>query len=738
MSFKIPIKDLPTDLTQDAAIEAVYGDDLDWIQNKLTQGLSVLVECDKQLTLYLYRAMRARLRNAAGGFRLQLLSGHADGTETANMTVMQRTLRQLQTAVFGGDHNTILVLPHLDVLTTTTQSGLSMETREAAVLLYENPDAVFLAFKDASFELPKVIENLFPVKRSLIGLPRESLPKMITQREARKLAQSEFDAYSLYKYVSGLNAIRLREVLGHFSNRLDFDPAHPEQLEEIYTDIRRMTVEGECELPQVNLDEDIGGYTEVKDKIKSEILSLLTAKEKLTDPEEIKRVEEIVPKGMIFHGPPGTGKTFFAKAMATSLNATIFIVSGPEMKSKWVGESEENLRKVFAQARKAAPSIIVFDELDSFAGARGSYGTSGVEHSMVNQLLTEMDGFRKEELVFVIGTTNFMTSLDSALLRPGRFELGIEIPYPKDEDRKAIVDIYRKSFKLDMTDEMRDYLVERTAGFVDPERGIRFSGDHMYAVMRALKREELREAGLTVGKKDIDKAIGTRKGDKVELTAEEEKIIAAHEGGHAILAYVLPDCPTIEKITIATGEDETLGYVMQAVKKNKYITTENELLDDICVLMGGRVAEDMFFTDVSMGAYNDLQRATEIARMMVEDVGMSPDIGVRTFPQTQQQGAVSSIGATRVNISEETAKSIDDAISHILQTQYERAQTLLQQYEPELQALQTKLLAEKTTGLKALKEIFGGRTFKKDDEDKPETADAESEKHGETATTGAE
>ena len=157
---------------------------------------------------------------------------------------------------------------------------------------------------------------------------------------------------------------------------------------------------------------------------------MLQAKDKQTDPDQIKKMESLIPRGMIFWGPPGTGKTLFAKGMATALGAAITVVSGPELKSRWVGESEENLRLIFHRARQSAPSIIVFDELDSFAAARGTYTGSGVEHSMVNQLLTEMDGFHSEELVFVVGTTNFVESLDPALLRPGRFEFHLHIPYP--------------------------------------------------------------------------------------------------------------------------------------------------------------------------------------------------------------------------------------------------------------------------------------------------------------------
>src|SRR5438094_1956830 len=213
------------------------------------------------------------------------------------------------------------------------------------------------------------------------------------------------------------------------------------------------------EIPSIDLDRDIGGYPKVKQRLKAEILDVLTKRDKASNAEEIARLEELIPRGMILWGPPGTGKTFFAKAIASAIGAAVTIVSGPELKSKWVGESEENLRQIFHKARQSAPSIIVFDELDSFASARGTYTGSGVEHSMVNQLLTEMDGFHKEELVFVVGTTNFVESLDPALMRPGRFEFHLYIPYPEQDDRREILKIYDRKMGLKMTEEALEFAV---------------------------------------------------------------------------------------------------------------------------------------------------------------------------------------------------------------------------------------------------------------------------------------
>lgn len=716
---EIKVNSLPEELSDDAAIEAAYGSDLDWILAHLERSTSVMIECEKDLTVYLYKAIRARLRQSGSSRKLRLISGQqtAEASGPAAMqTFMQRLLSQFQDAVFSSALEEIIVLPHLDILTTTTRSGLNVETREAAALMYENPNLTLLGFKDPSFELPKVIEHGFPVKRSLLGIARDRLPALICAGEARKFAVEDFDPYSLYKYVSGLNAIRLRRILFRIRDRLDFNSSTSQSRDEILHEIRQMTLVSDVDLPNTDLDRDIGGYDEVKQRLRKDILELLLAKESMESEEEIRFVEEIIPKGMIFFGPPGTGKTYFAKAIATALNASITIVSGPELKSKWVGESEENLRRVFAQARKAAPSLIVFDELDSFASARGGYVGSGVEHSMVNQMLTEMDGFRKEEMVFVIGTTNFLESLDTALLRPGRFELCIEIPAPNEKDRKAILEIYRKKFGLSISEEVLDYMVRKTSGFVDERATHRFTGDHLNALMRALKREELRKGkrGEPILNADVDAALSKSSKPVPELQAQEELVIAVHEAGHAVLAYCLPNCPSIEKVTISTGDDETLGYVMQAVKKNKYVTTDDELLDDVCVLLGGRAAERMMFSRISVGAHNDLQRANEIARMMVEELGMSENLGVRVVPQAQPGDSRGQV--PRRKVSDTTHQTVDEAIAQILAVQQERAERLLVEYRPVLEKMSRELIQRKTLKLEDIKDMFEGKNFKEQKE----------------------
>jgi len=710
MARLVPIADLPVRIKLLEAIEMAHRDDLDWIEEKIGKGLNTLVECEKQLVNPLYEILRTRLKRRSSELKLVLIGGPSESDE-GPQSIIANTVIQLQEAIFSGESDLCLVVPHLDVAVTTTQSGLSDRAREVIAMIYENRDVTILAFKDPSFEMPKAITSVFAAQRQISGIPRDHLYSLITQQEARKFAVEEFNPFELYKFVSGLNVIRFREIMGHVTDRLDFDPSHDEQREALFREIREMTVLGDMQIPEVDLHKDIGGYKPVKDKIDTEILELLAYKSSLTEARDIKEIEEIVPKGMLFVGPPGTGKTFFAKAMACSLNATVSIVSGPELKSKWVGESEGNLRDVFAKARKAAPSIIIFDEIDSFATARGTYSGSGVEHSMVNQLLTEMDGFRKDELVFVVGTTNFPESLDPALLRPGRFELQIEIPYPDDKDREEILEIYRKKFNLSLTDELLEFLVQKTGGFSDMKSGARFSGDHLYAICRALKREAIRHAWKNQGKnrpleeKDCLKAIQRKMtGKQADLSEKEIHAIAIHESGHAVLAHYCPHTGAIERVSVATDDEDILGFVLRGVGENKYVRTKGELLDDICVCMGGRVAESMFLEDVSIGCSNDLQKATEIARVMVEELGMSDTIGLQVFGATVGH---SHNRGDRRQMSASVREKLDEEISSILAKEHKRAQEIIEAHKKNVEDLTAALLEKKTLYKEDIDKLFG-------------------------------
>jgi cell division protease FtsH len=703
MSVLINEKDLPQELTAEQAVEAAYSSELAEVASKVQRGLPALLECDKDLAPFLYMNLRNRLR--AVNLRCLYLDGRPRQEEQGGampMGMMGTMIAQLREAVRGPVERRIVVLPHLDLL-TTSQGGLTAEAREVIPLLYENPELVWVGFKDPSFPLPQVIENLFPHRVSLLGISRNRLRHLITRKESRKFGR-EFNPWALYKYVSGINAVRLRKLLSTLEGE-DY-PANPASA---FRQLRQATLGGTLEVPNISFDKDIGGYAKVKDQLRNEVLNLLARKEQLTGEEPIRAIEELIPKGMIFWGPPGTGKTLFAKAMAAEIGAAVTIVSGPELKSKWVGESEENLRQIFHKARQSAPSIIVFDELDSFASARGTYTGSGVEHSMVNQLLTEMDGFHREEMVFVVGTTNFVEILDPALLRPGRFEFHLHIPYPDADARREIIRIYDRKMDLKMSEETLEYTVKRTGhGYLTPQ-GTPFSGDHINALCRSIARLRLRDGRNDAStSQDVERAL-TEYQDRPKMTPAEERVLATHEAGHAICSLFCKHTPPIERITIESDNPWAFGYVRHQDPAHRYIRTRNEYLDAICVALGAREAETLLLDDLSMGAVGDLETATAIARELVEVHGLGgPDVGVARFVSDKDERQ------RRADLSESQKDALDRAVRTILEEGRRRAAEILRDNCTLLEALRDLLMDKKTIDAKTLAQFAGDKAAPKE------------------------
>jgi cell division protease FtsH len=692
MSLTIPENGLPVSLTAEQAVEAAYGAELAEVAAKLTRGLPCLVECDKELSPYLFVNLRNRLKDR--NLKCLYLDGRPREAAAAAggppLGLIGTMIGQLREAVRGAVEKRVVVLPHLDLL-TTGQGGLTSEAREVIPLLYENPELVWLGFKDPSFPLPKVIENLFPHRLGILGIARDRLRHLVLQRESRKFGR-EFNPWQLYKYLSGVNAVRIRKLLGTLEGE-DY-PADPKAA---YRQLRQATLAGAMEIPNVDLQTEIGGYEKVKKRLREEILDVLRKRDEAASPEDVARLEELIPRGMIFWGPPGTGKTYFAKAIATAIGAAIQIVSGPELKSKWVGESEENLRQIFHKARQSAPSIIVFDELDSFATARGTYAGSGVEHSMVNQLLTELDGFHKEELVFVVGTTNFVEALDPALLRPGRFEFHLHIPYPEPADRRAILTIYDRKMKLRMTDEAIDAAVKRTNDYVvGAAGGTRYSGDHLHALARSIARLRLRDGLAGDSGPDLVERALTEWIERPQMTTKEETVLATHEAGHAVVALFCEHAPPIERITIASEMTWAFGYVRYADPAHKYIQTVNVYKDLICVALGAREAERLLLDDLSLGASGDLASATGIARELVEVHGLAGgELG-------QVQYLDVNNGKRREDLAPATLAALDVRVAEIVETQRTRAEAIIRDNRALVETLRDLLLEKKTLDSKAI------------------------------------
>jgi len=408
--------------------------------------------------------------------------------EDAEAGMMPRGLRQMQIArlrelIFGLKEGQVLVLPHLDLLVAATERGMSSEAREITELVYEAPDRPLLAFADRTLVVPEVVASRFSVRISLSGLPREVPVEgrrapvgvaLVTQKERAMFA--DYKPNELFKQVAGLNPIRLRDAIAyavHIEAQRGHGEGNPSRVARLYESIRVFKAQASEDfvIPDVTMDE-IGGYDDVK-VLLSRAIKLLAGGFQLPD-DKLRR--ELIPRGFLFHGPPGTGKTLFAKAIANQMNATIRVVSGPEVTDMYVGESERKLRAIFAEARRNAPSVVVFDEFDSIAAKRSGRddGGSRAGNALVAQILTEMDGFRPDVPMLVIGTTNRLNLIDEALLRPSRFQ-PIAIGLPDEVARRRIAEVHAKHFQIEVSGALLDVIAEATHGL---------NGDQIRSIFR--------------------------------------------------------------------------------------------------------------------------------------------------------------------------------------------------------------------------------------------------------------
>ena len=617
--LEVALNELPRKVSTFDAVEQCYEEQLRFATARLKEEVSVLIRCEKQTVPYLQSLIKRRL--ATEGKSVMIIDGR-DEAEGGGTARLGRIVAQLRTLVNNTEQNRVFFLPYLDIITSTSMGGLTQEAREIMTIIHENPYLTLVAFEDPDFAIPELIAQAFPARCEMMGIARNKISCLITELEARKFAVDNINLMSIFKYVSGLNPVRFREIMGIFAKKADYDPNIPNLLANYLKELRDYTACGDTSLSEIRLDRDIAGYSKVKKQITENILNLLQATAAMKDDKQIQKIESIIPRGMIFHGPPGTGKTLFAKGIAEALNAAIYIVNGPELKSKWVGEGEANIRRLFARARATAPSVIVFDEIDSIAAARSasaSDGASQAAHSMVNQLLTEMDGFRKDQMVLVVGTTNFVQSLDPAFLRPGRFEYQIEIPYPEWDDRKAILTLYNRKFETGLNEQQVERITSWTGRPTD--LGTPHTGDHLSALIKDLKRYAINKRKFRIDDETLDEWLKSH-ADDAKLSPEEERVVAYHEVGHALIFFKFNRQDEITKITLESGGSDSLGYV-ESKRKLNHFYTESRLRSEMAISLGGYAAEKIIFGEVSTGASQDLKKATAIATDMVTMYGMS-------------------------------------------------------------------------------------------------------------------
>jgi cell division protease FtsH len=436
------------------------------------------------------------------------------------------------------------------------------------------------------------------------------------------------------------------------------------------------------------------------DEAKRELVEVV---EFLKTPEKFARLGAKIPKGVLLVGPPGTGKTLLARAVAGEAGVTFFSISGSEFVEMFVGVGAARVRDLFEQAKRQAPCIVFIDELDALGKARGAGGPMGghdEREQTLNQLLVEMDGFDPHKGVIIMAATNRPEILDQALLRPGRFDRQVVVDRPDLQGRLAILRVHASDVEL-AGDVDLEVVARRTPGFV---------GADLANVLNEAALLAARDDKEAVGMADVDAAIdrivaGLEKKNRL-VHAREREIVAYHEAGHAVVAERAEYADPVHKISIIPRGVAALGYTQQLPTDDRYLVQQRELNDRLAVLLGGRAAEELIFNEISTGAGNDLERATDMARRMVAEFGMSEVLGPVTYQR--RNTAFLQVGeAIGSDHSEATARLIDREVQRLLREQYQRALDLLAKDREVLVALAERLLQKEVVDREELRVLMG-------------------------------
>ncbi len=439
---------------------------------------------------------------------------------------------------------------------------------------------------------------------------------------------------------------------------------------------------------------DVAGIEEAKEELQEVV-------EFLKNPQKFTKLGARIPKGILLVGPPGTGKTLLAKAIAGEAGVPFFSISGSDFVEMFVGVGAARVRDLFSQAKNNSPCIIFIDEIDAVGRYRGAGlgGGHDEREQTLNQLLVEMDGFDTNEGIVVLAATNRPDILDPALLRPGRFDRQVVVPPPDLKGREEILKLYAKKFKIDESVDFKT-LAKGTPGFTGADLENMINEAAIIAAKKGKEKitmEDLEEAK--------DKILMGKERKGIILSEEERKIIAYHEAGHALVAYYLPDPDPIHKISIIP-RGQSLGVTQQLPIDDRHIYTEDYLLKKITVLLGGRVSEETVFNKISSGAQDDLKKATQIAKKMVCEWGMSKKLGPLTFGKHDEQIFLGKELFQIKDYSEETARLIDEEVRNIIQHCYERAKAIITQYIHKLHNVAKVLLEEETIDAERFKLIL--------------------------------
>ena len=428
---------------------------------------------------------------------------------------------------------------------------------------------------------------------------------------------------------------------------------------------------------------DVAGLSEEKDELE-EIVDFLK------NPKKYIEVGARIPKGVILEGPPGTGKTLLAKAIAGEAEVPFFTISGSDFVEMFVGVGASRVRDLFEEAKKNAPSIIFIDEIDAVARRRGTGMGGGHDEreQTLNQMLVEMDGFGANEGIIVMAATNRVDILDPAILRPGRFDRRIHVSRPDMKGRREILDVHAKNKPLG-DDVDLDNVAQTTAGFTGADLENLLNEAAIYAAKKDRKyimQEDINRSFVKVG-------IGTEKKSKV-ISDKEKKITAYHEAGHAILFHVLPDVGPVHTVSIIPTGNGAAGYTMPLPEKDEMFNTKGKILQSIMVSLGGRIAEEMVFDDVTTGASQDIKQATSYAKSMITKFGMSDNLGLICYGDDDEEVFIGRDLAHARGYADSTAAKIDEEVKKVVDDCYVKAKDIINKNIEILHSC-AKLLIEK-------------------------------------------
>ena len=447
---------------------------------------------------------------------------------------------------------------------------------------------------------------------------------------------------------------------------------------------------GKARAKQVTKDQPKTTFNDVAG-VDEAIEELQEVKEYLQNPAKFQAMGAKIPKGVLLFGPPGAGKTLLARAVAGEAGVPFFSISGSDFVEMFVGVGAARVRDLFEQAKASAPAIVFIDEIDAVGRHRGAGlgGGHDEREQTLNQLLVEMDGFDQRTAVILMAATNRPDILDPALLRPGRFDRHVTVDRPDLEGRKAILKVHSRGKPFDETVEL-EVIARRTPGF---------TGADLANVINEAALLAARWGKKAIGAKEIEEAIdrvmaGPERKSRV-MSDREKRVIAYHEGGHALVAHILPNTDPVHKISVI-ARGRALGYTLTLPQEDKFLMTREELIDDLAMLMGGRVAEELIVGDITTGAANDIERATKVARQMVTEYGMSDRIGPLTLGQKQHEVFLGRDFSAQPDYSDQVAFEIDNEVRRLIDEAHDEALEILQEHRAKLDELAAMLIERET------------------------------------------